>query len=130
MYGDIVEDYIDRNLIVSGARTIITELLGGGTEYITKIGMGIGTSNPAETDTGLTDPSIAGLVYGTITSVTYPTTSSVMFSWTLDYDEGNGFDITEYGLFSTDDILFSRKTKNAISKDSTLSFEGEWTIEF
>jgi hypothetical protein len=126
---NIIEDYIDKNLIVTGARNVVVLLLGGGSDSLTKIAMGIGTAEPVESDTGLTAP-VGGLVYATITSTTYPTSSSIMFSWSLDYADGNGVDITEYGLFTTGDVLFSRKIRTVVPKTDTIALEGMWTLEY
>ena len=63
--------------------------------------------------------------------VTYPTTNSVEFAFTLGTSEANGKSIMEFGLFTAGDVLFARKTRaGAIVKDSDLSLAGSWRINF
>ncbi len=65
-----------------------------------------------------------------ISGYTFPEANSVRFNWYLDYTQGNGLSITDFGLLGTDGTLFSRKVRSEISKDSDLSLEGTWTITF
>lgn len=122
----LVEEYEDKNLIVDQGLNHIRDLVSGASpDPIDTIGFGEGTSSPAAGDTTLTNSYEKA-----IASVTTPGTGDVTFEWTLETTEGNGMAITEFGLLYGSSLLFSRKTRAAINKDSDIRLEGTWTIQF
>ena len=125
--GRLVEEWVDRNLIVNTGRNALASLLAGVTanKSITKIGFGTGTGAAAQADTALT-----GLVSKAIGTITYPETGSVQFAWSLETSEGNGITISEFGLLTADNTLFARKVRGGIAKTSDIRLEGYWKILF
>jgi hypothetical protein len=125
--GQLVEEFVEPNLIVNGAKNQLARLVGGaGTgRHITHIGFGIGTTAAAPTNTGL-----SGAYWKPVTSVSYPATGQAAFAWSLSTAEANGLAITEFGLRCADGTLFARKVRGAIHKSDDLSLTGTWTIIF
>mgnify|MGYP003609472642 FL=1 len=125
--GQLVEEFVEPNLIVNGAKDQLARLVGGaGTgRHITHIGFGIGTTAAAPTNTGL-----SGAYWKPVTAVSYPDTGRVAFDWTLSTADANGMAITEFGLRCADGTLFARKVRAAIHKSDDLSLTGTWTIIF
>lgn len=122
---NLLETYIEENLIVNGGRTAIATLLAAATsgKAVTKIGFGTNGADPVLTNTALT-----GSFVKAVSGFAYPATGQVKYSWSLELSEGNGMTIREYGLICTDNTLFSRKTRAEIVKDNTVRLEGSWTI--
>lgn len=125
--GDIIEQFEEQNLIVNGAKNQLARLVGGAMtgRNITHIGFGIGTNAANPNDTGLSNG-----FFKPVTSISYPTTGQVAFTWSLSTAEANGLAITEFGLRCADNTLFSRKTRAAINKSDDISITGTWTIIF
>lgn len=126
--GNTVFTYTDHNMIVTGAKRALCQLLsnpGADGKTITQIGFGRSNITPTPNDTSLT-----GAYTKQIDSYMYPDNSRVAFKWSLDYDECNGMNIVEFGLITADNTLFARKVRGAIAKDSDLRLEGEWIIRF
>lgn len=125
--GSLIEAIDEANLIVNGAKDQLARLAGGNGSgrHITHIGFGVGTGAASPNDAGLT-----GAFWKAISSVGYPATGQVAFSWTLSTAEANGMAITEFGLRCADGTLFARKTRQPIHKSDDLSLTGTWTIIF
>jgi hypothetical protein len=126
--GIVIEEYRDHNLIVSGAFFQMARLVAGDVSgrSVTKIGFGTGGSDPAVTDTALTNGYLRA-----VSAYEYPQDGQVQISWVLPTNEGNGMKILEFGLFTQDGTLFARKIREeAIPKESDISLEGSWTIIF
>jgi hypothetical protein len=126
--GIVIEEYREHNLIVNGAFFQMARLVGGDVTQrsIAKIGFGTGGTDPAVTDTQLTNGYLRA-----VSGHTYPEDGQVQISWTLPTSEGNGMKILEFGLFTQDGTLFARKTRTeAIPKEVDISLEGTWTIIF
>lgn len=125
--GKLVEEYIDRNLIVTGGRDAISKLLGAGTsgKQITQISFGTNGADPVTGDTSITSEYKKA-----VEAVTYPSAESVEFEFLLDLAENNGVTIREFGLLCQDNTLFSRKVRAAIEKTVAIRLEGFWSINF
>lgn len=126
--GELIEVYEDNNLVVNASKQQLARLIGGdvANRSITKIGFGTSGTAPAAGNTTLTDAYVKLLG-----SVSYPTTDSVEYAFTLGTSEANGKAIIEFGLFTGGDVLFARKVRGgAILKDSDLSLAGSWRITF
>lgn len=127
--GELIEVYDDKNLVVDASKQQLAHLVGGDvtSRSITKIGFGTGGTAPAVGNTGLT----AGFYSKTLGAVTYPSTNSVQFAFSLGTTEANGLAIIEFGLFCANDVLFARKTRSgAITKDTDLTLSGSWKLNF
>jgi len=148
--GEIIEVYEDHNLIVNNAKFLLAHLLGGDTEgkSITRIGFGTKNTSPVPDDTALKNPFLK-----TVKTISYPGYISEEFDWGehlgLDYElvlpwygyqvqfdwellttEDNGHSISEFGLISGNNTLFSRKSRSSpIVKESDISIEGSWIIK-
>lgn len=124
--GNIIKNIEEHNLVVNTSKSILAALLGGVGLPVSKIGFGTGTAAAVLTDTGLTSPQ-----YYTITNVSFPTSTEwVQFDWYLGYSELIGWEISEFGLFTASNAMFSRKVYDAIPKSGDMAFEGSWIIKF
>jgi hypothetical protein len=126
--GLLIEVYQDKNLVVDLSKQQLARLIGGDVTNRSLTIMGFGTSGtaPAAGNTSLT-----GAYTNALGAVTYPTTNSVQYAFSLGTTEANGLSIMEFGLFTTGSVLFARKTRSgAIVKDSDLSLAGTWQINF
>ncbi|BBD77252.1 hypothetical protein [Hydrogenophilus thermoluteolus] len=126
-HGALVDEIIEPNLIVNGAKDQLARLVGGNgaNRHVTQIGFGTGTAAAAPGNTVLT-----GAYWKPVTSVSYPATGQVAFAWSLSTAEANGMAITEFGLRCADGTLFARKARAPIHKSDDLSLTGTWTIIF
>lgn len=125
--GHLIEDYIDKNLIVNTAKEALAKLIAGAGagKTITKIGFGTNGLGPTPDDTSLTSSFVKN-----ISSYTFPSVNQVRFNWTLLDTEANGKQIREFGLICSDNTLFARKTRGLIEKADDISLDGTWTIIF
>jgi len=131
----LIDEYESQNLIVDTGREQMARLLAGefGQRHITKIGFG--TNNAAAT---VQDTSLTGAFVKAIDEFDYPKVGHVRFKFTLNESEANGMKIIEFGLFCNDGVLFARRRRekengdvsDPIAKESDISLEGTWTIEF
>lgn len=124
--GDLIEEITQENLIVNVGKQALAYLLGSANSNKKVVEIGFGTSGvgAAGADTYLTNNYQKAL-----DGVTYSGTS-VVFAYSLGLSENNGITIREFGLFTDDDTLFSRITRNAINKTSDIRLTGTWTITF
>jgi hypothetical protein len=125
-----VEETEEPNLIVAAGKEQTARLLGGDAagRSIAGISFGTGGSLPV-----LADTVIAGAFTKNIDSVDYPSPGQARFNWTLSTKESNGKAILEFGLVCGNGTLYSRRVRESgkpINKESDLSLEGSWTIEF
>ena len=125
--GEVLEDYLDNNLVVNGGRTAVVNLLGAATsgKQLTKLSVGTNGTAPVGTDAAIT-----GAFTKSLGTVSYPTISSVKFDFQLGATDANGIGIREFGLVCTDNTLFARKTRELINKNSDIILNGSWTISF
>ena len=126
--GRLVDVIDERNLIVDTGRQNVCRILGGeSNRAITKIGYGEGASPAAAGNNSLLNAFVKSLG-----SVTYPTTTSVQFPFTLLTSEANGLAIMEFGLLTTGGVLYARKVRQngPIYKDDETSLAGTWTITY
>lgn len=123
--GNLIEHYVDENLVVNGGRNAVMVLLGSAAsgKQLTKLSVGTNGTQPVGTDTAIT-----GAFTKSLGAVSYPTISSVRFDWTLGAGEANGIAIREFGLICTDNTLFARKVREVINKNSDIILNGNWTI--
>lgn len=124
---ELIEDYIDKNLVVNVGKEKLCMLLAddGASNYIDRIIFGTSGTAPALVDTSITNPFPKST-----TGYSYPSQTSVKFEWTLGLTENNGVTIREYGLATADSTLFSRKVRSGIDKEADVLLEGSWTIGF
>lgn len=124
--GVLIEDSVDRNLVVTLGKKNLAKLLGGGTAYaVTDFKAGTNSTAPAASDSSITSPFSKA-----ITTVSYPVDGTVQFDFSIELSEANGKAIAEFGLFDSNGILFARKTRAVINKDNTIRIVGTWKIIF
>jgi photosystem II stability/assembly factor-like uncharacterized protein len=121
-----IGEYLDSNLITLSGLELITLLLTGepGNNKIVKVGVGDGTAMTHKADTGLTNAYIKDIDY-----YTFDAPNVINYKISMDTGDGNGLNISEFGLFSGDEQLFSRKIQiPVIPKDSDIIIEGNWVV--
>ena len=129
--GELVYEFDKQNLVVTGGKAVMANLLANGNPDLIIDGIGFGTDSaaPALTDTGLT-----GSFEKPIGAVSFPSPNSVKWDWVLDFSEFNGNTLRELGLYSGEiagnEVLFARVVTSPIAKTSTLRLEGSWKITF
>ena len=119
-----------RNLVVNNGKTILSRLLGhDGSytgEYVNQIAFGTG-STPASVG----DTALEAQVLAKEATVTYPAFNKVMFSATMQANEGGSNTYREIGLLSAgSNGLFSRLVIAPIGKTSLYMIKVDWTISF
>lgn len=124
--GELIDEYVDSNLIVSRGRTNVVRLLGGDGSglNVAKIGFGTSGSPASPGNTALTDAFVKN-----IDGHSYPDDFSVSFSFSLGVGEANGKQIQEFGLLTSSGLLHARKVRGGVLvKDSDLSLTGTWKL--
>lgn len=128
-----VARYEHKNLVVTLGRTRLSKLIAGDeTAFVTKFRTGTGSTAPAASDSGMqTGVNITtGQPYKAVDNVTYPAAGKVRFEMSLGTSEANGNTLAEYGLFTSDNVLFARVVRPAFAKTSSDSLTIRWTINF
>jgi hypothetical protein len=130
--GELVYEFDKQNLVVTGGKSVMANLLAYANSdfVIDGIGFGTGSAAPALTDTGLT-----GSFTKPLGAVSFPSPNSVKWEWVLDFSEFNGNTLRELGLYSgftspDPATLFARIVTSPTVKTSTLRLEGSWKITF
>ena len=118
------------NLVVNGGKSILAGLLGHSStyanEYLDTVAFGTGSNVPDIGNTGLQTPILTDAA-----AATYPAFNSVMFTATMQSNEGVGSTFQELGLMShATGKLFSRLTISPITKDNQSMIQVDWTISF
>lgn len=124
--GELIEHFVDDNLIVDQGRTNVTRLLGGDGANLQIAKIGFGTSNAVASpgNTALTNAFVKA-----IDSHSYPSTTSVLFNFSLGTGEANDKAIYEFGLLTESGLLHARKVRGgALMKESDLSLAGTWQL--
>lgn len=138
--GHIVYQYEANNLVVTDARELVTDLVGGTTvEVPDEIAVGSGGHEPADPNIPI-PPTVSDAALDTedfrkvIGTKTQPTPTEAQFQVVYATTEANTpGSITEAGLFtpaSSNDILFARVTFPEIVKTAILTLTVTWKIIF
>lgn len=132
----------ENNLVVDNSSTVLRDLMfGDADKTITK--MCFGDMNLADSDDvknvaapNLADMDLDHQVYEkavTKAKTSYENSPAIEYSCILEVSESNGVGsqlITEYGLKTGDNNLFSRKTRSGIYKDNESVLKFTWIIVF
>ena len=124
----LINSFEEKNLVVNGGRYQLCRLLGNksNTVYIGYIGFGEGSDVP-----DVSNDSMINSYVKAIDSYTHTTPNEAKFHWTLDQDQANGRNITEYGLYTFNYTMFARKILlPVIPKTDDIIFRGTWKIVF
>jgi hypothetical protein len=124
------------NLFVDNGRQLMTYLFGGrapvSNYFCQRFGMGTGTTPAAVTDLAL-ESSIdfgGGVYTKLIDSVDFTAPYIARVSFTIGAGEGNGYLITEFGLFTSANTLFARLLTPGLSKVSDFRPTYLWRLRF
>jgi hypothetical protein len=118
----------DANIIVNMSKGVHAQLLGGDVtgQSVTQIGFGSGANAPDPGNTTLT-----GAYLKALDGHSYPQVNQVQFAFSLGSAEANGLQLMEFGLLTAGGTLYARRVRSSpISKDTTVSLTGSWTIQF
>lgn len=123
--GNLLERYVDENLVVALGKTDVARLLAGDAagKKVSKIGVGTNGTAPVAGNTALT-----GAFIKAVSGYSFPEANSVLFSWSIEDTEANGMTIREFGLLLDDNTLFARKTRSEIVKTNAVRLVGTWKI--
>lgn len=131
--GVVVHRYRKQNMVVNGGFEAVQKLLSDPTDgyEISQISFGgydagDGLLPPAPEWTDVPNP----ILIKDVSAASFPTNRSVSFSWVLLDSEGNGNDISYFGLHCTNDDLFAVKAREPITKTSDITLEGAWVIRY
>jgi hypothetical protein len=122
----LIACYDSDNLITISGLQLVTFLLSGepGNNKVTKVGVGDGTDPTHKSDVGLSNAYIKDIDY-----YTFNAENIINYKISMDTGDGNGLNISEFGLFSGDEQLFARRIQTpVIPKDSDIIIEGNWTV--
>jgi hypothetical protein len=130
--GKLVENIRERNLIVDSGFELVQQLLSSAAadKHISKIAFGnLASGEPVQPTAASTTVPGQFLQKGFAT-VTFPTTRSVSFNWSMEGNEGNGNNVAYFGLQNDDNELFAAKARPAIVKTEDIVLEGTWIIHY
>ena len=132
--GQVIETYDDHNLVVYAGRQRLAELACGlSSNYIAYIGIGTGTTDETDDDTALENQLLFPLKEATVTD------RVARLDFLIGEDDANGMEITEFGLFCSDETMFSHRlrrkksdatTVSAIEKADDIQITGHWLLHF
>lgn len=128
-----VERDVFRNLVVTNGRQRLAKLLGGDeTDTVAFYRIGTGTSAVTASDTALqTQVNVSvGNAQKAIDSATYPAANKVQFDFTIDNDEANGNNLSEFALYTSDAVMFARVVRTPFAKTNAVAITGHWIITF
>jgi hypothetical protein len=133
---------IDHNLVVNLARQNMSRLIAGdtnvgGARYVTQMSWGSGGHDPLHPNIPI-PPTVNDVALAIEltppgkkpTTYDFTNATTVRFTSELTESEANGDAISEVGLWTTDNVLFARKTFGMITKSSSFAFIFRWKILF
>jgi hypothetical protein len=123
--GELILEYVDKNLVVQAGLDWIGKMIAGDTVTSTLTKVGFGTSNTAPS---LSDTSLTSVFSKPANSVDNHT-GTITVDWQLDPGECNGRTIQEFGLMLSEDYLFAMKIVLVIAKEIDTRATGTWTIQ-
>lgn len=127
------ETVLGHNLFLDSGRQALVYAFGGkvGEYTVEKVGFGTGTSVSNITMTALESPVELTTGSGTYTKnvdgIDYPSPFVVRVTFTIGSGECNGFNLTEFGLFTGNNVLIARFVNETglnktLSKNPSLSW--------
>ncbi|MCL2610906.1 MAG: hypothetical protein FWE02_04425 [Defluviitaleaceae bacterium] len=122
----LIEEVIENNLVVDNGRNLITHFLAGDNlaDFIERVAFGTNGS-----PTNNTDSQIVSAFVKPISGFDYTGVGQVRFNWELLPTENNGMTIAEFGLISSNGLLFARRVRTTpLYKESDIHIMGYWMI--
>lgn len=122
----LIEGFGGNNMIVYGGRVRLAQLISGeSSNSIVKLGVGTGDKVPEENDNSLTDAEFFNCISRRVEG------ANAIFEFEIKENECNGKEICEFGLFTSDEVMFSRRVRGGyIKKDEDLSISIKWILHF
>lgn len=127
---------IGRNLFVDGGRQLLAYVWGGRSpmsDYACqKFGIGTGTTAAAVIDTALQSPIAfsAGVYTKAVDAISFTSPFEARVEFTVGASQANGYLITEFGLFSGNNVLLARIVNTGINKTSDWAPSFSWRLRF
>lgn len=133
------------NIVVNYAREVVRDLVFGDTRTITKLVMGDLNLTPVEqtppnviNEADLNETTLVNqrleLPLTSKTKLDYEGRKAILYKFNLATDQGNGPDgyvyYCELGLAMADDMLFTKKNRKSIIKDSEIGLEFHYYLLF
>lgn len=125
----LIHKIVRPNLILNKCYAHLQQILAGddaANQYASHMQFGTGLAAPTVADTVLQVPIAPTKV---ISTIVYPSATSVRFDAYLLVAEGNGFPISEAGLMSPNGELIARAVFTPQNKTADYSFEFRWTLQ-
>ena len=131
--GKEIDSYDDHNLVVDAGRHRLAQLAAGESQKaIEFIGVGSGGEDEAASDTALTDQLLLPLSAKTVAGL------DARFDFAIGQEQANGLSIREFGLFCSDETMFSHRVRRkntdgsaaVIEKQDDITIQGYWVIHF
>jgi len=130
----VVSRDVYTNIVVNGMDTQMCRMLGGDIgnagayRSVNRMQFGTGSLGETASDVQLQTPITPIKTIDPAVGITYHNPYYVQFEAFLNFDEANGFAISEAGLLCADDTLAARKVFSGISKTSDYIIEFRWRI--
>ena len=122
--GKLIKTDIDHNLITNLGENAALKLLSGVSGYgISKVQIGTNSTIPKKSDTTIISPINLAITSKTITD------RGLELKFQIGSLVGNGTTISEFGLITEANTLFSRRVVTPIDKIQDLSIECNWIIK-
>jgi hypothetical protein len=127
---------VGRNLFVDGGRQLLCFVWGGRSpmsDYACqKFGIGTGTRPAAVIDTALESPIAfsPGVFTKSVDAITFSVPYEARVEFTIGAGQANGYLVTEFGLFSGNDVLLARIVNAGINKTSDWAPAFTWRLRF
>lgn len=124
---------LGHNLFVDSGRQALCYAFGNkvGDYTVQKVGFGTGTSVPKMTDVALESPAeiTTGVYTKLVDGVDWPAPFVIQVTFTIGGSECNGLYLTEFGLFTANDVLLARWIETVgINKTSALAPQMSWRL--
>ena len=122
--GTLVKVDRDHNLITNaGYLSLFSTISGAANTPISKVQIGTNSTAPSKNDSVITNPVNLAIVSKTVDS------TSLVIKFSIGSLIANGVTISEFGLITSDNKLFSRRIVTSFLKIQDLSVECTWTIK-
>lgn len=122
--GVLIKTDKDHNLITNnGYTSLFNSLSGNAVSTISKVQLGTNTTAANKNDTAITTPVDLTIVNKVVSS------TSLVITFSIGSLVANNVMVSEFGLITSDNKLFSRRTVTPFLKIQDLSVEGTWTIK-
>lgn len=121
--GKLVWSDESHNLVVnSGINAILSAISGIANNHISKVQLGINATPAKSTDVSISSPIDLTIISQTIVN------QSLVIKFNIGEMDANNVIVSEFGLITQGNKLFSRRVVTPFPKSRDLTVEGIWTI--